>query len=141
MFRNVYRQILHQCMQGGVQFLAVEATHEALGHVVDISYQCKSCGQRATQATCPVNGTTGLTSVQRTPPPSWLPVLKAVVKVECPACRAAIDIADTIANDPQASAQERKPADEFSTGATILGCLALLVIGISAIASGKGSAT
>lgn len=139
MFGNVYRQILHQCVQGGVQFIAVEATHEILGHVVDISYQCPSCGQRATQATCPVNGTTGLTSIQRTPPPSWLPVLKAVVKVECPVCRVAIDVADTIANDPQASAQERKAAGEFSTGATILGCLALLVVGISAAVGGKGS--
>lgn len=123
--------IWHQCASGGARWLAVEAVHTALNHAVAISSPCPGCGQRLAQLACPHGDGALPAPITRTPPPSWLPIVKAVVSAECPACRLAIDISDTIANDPAATERERAVAAEFSSGMTVIGGVALLFLGLS----------
>lgn len=135
MYGLLPQQLWHQCASGGSRWLAVQTIHEALCHTVALSYPCPTCGQRVAQPTCSTGHATAAVPITRTPPPSWLPIVKAVVSAECPACGLAINISDTIANNPEASERERIAAEEFSNGVAVVGGIALLFIGLSWLAS------
>lgn len=131
MYSSIPRFMWHQCASGAVRWLALEASHAALTHVVDISSPCPGCGQRLAQLSCSNGSAMTPVPITRTAPPSWLPIVKAVVSAECPACGLVIDIANTIANDPSATEAERMAAKEFSDGVTVIGGIALFFLGLS----------
>lgn len=134
MYGHTYRSVLHQCGCGQWYSLPIEATYQTQGHLVEISYPCAVCRKRVANAICASGQTTQLLPVVRTPPPAWLPILKAVVSAECPLCGVAINLADTVANDPEASARERIAAEEFSNGVAVAGGIGLLFLGLSLLA-------
>ncbi len=134
MYSRFPQAMLHQC-GGQPQWLPVAAAYEVVGHVTAISHPCPACGRRLAQPICPTGRVTAPVRITRTPPPSWLPVLKAVVSAECPACGLVLDISDTIANDPEFSAKERAAAERFSTEVAVIGGVALAVIGLSWLVS------
>lgn len=134
MYGHLRPSLLHQCPSGGVYGLPVAATYQVLNHTVSVSYPCTLCGQRFAHTLCPTGLATTPVPITRTPPPTWLPVLKAVVSAECPACGLAINLSDTIANDPEASERERVAAEEFGNGVAVVGGIALLFVGLAWLA-------
>ncbi len=118
--------MMHQCLRGGLQWLSMAAVHEAVGHRVAISQPCPFCGQRLALHACPVGLVTTPVLVIRSKPVPWLPILKTIVSAECPACGVAIDVCDVIANDPQATPEERAAASGISAGVAVVGGIFLV---------------
>ena len=139
-YASALGSVLHVC--GGRQVWLRVAAQLLVGHdVVPLTEPCECCGQRFVQHACAGTGHAGhasLLPVVRQSPPAWLPILEATVRAACPQCGIAMDLADTIANDPAASAREQEVAAEFKKGAMALG---VVVIGLAALNWAAGDST
>ena len=122
------RTVYHLCPSANCwQLLPIIASYLVDEQNVGLTDKCPTCQQHQLEHVCQVSGQTALLPVTRQAPPPWLPILKATVTAACPTCGAAINLADTVANDPAATASERAAAATFRNGALAVGAALVAV--------------
>jgi hypothetical protein len=129
----------HTC-QSSVCWLPVAAHLIAGAQSVALTEACPECRFRYVQHFCSVTGMPSLVPVIRQAPPPWLPILEATVRATCPSCNLVMDLADTVANDPAATKQEKETAEAFKTGVLAVGVALLGVAAINWVAENPPSA-
>lgn len=128
MYWNHPLPVYHTCPStNGGQLLPIIARYLVGEQMVGLTDKCPTCQQHQLTHICPVSGQATLLPVMRQAPPSWLPILKATVTATCPTCGAVINLADTVANDPEATARERAAATTFRNGALAVGAALVAV--------------
>lgn len=140
MFTN-QSQIMHWCATGSQYFLPIVAQYQVGDMTVGLTSRCSGCGQHQVQHYCAQTRSVAVLPVVRQAPPSWFPLVKATVTATCPACGWVADLADTVANDPEATASEQEAARAFRDGALAVGGLLLAVGLVGALTKGEGSAS
>ena len=105
------------------QVVPAIASYLVNGQSARLTQKCPTCNQHQIEHVCPVSGQVTFLPVTRQAPPSWLPILQATVTAVCPTCGAVTDLANTVANDPEATERERAAAAAFRDGALVVGAL------------------
>ncbi len=122
--------LAHSC-KGMFVWLPVVEQLTFSTQTVRLSGKCQYCDQQFVEHVCPGTGERQLLPVVRQAPPAWFPILQATVRSACPACGLVMDLADTVANDPAATAQERQIAAEFKKSAVTVGAIGLALTALS----------
>jgi len=114
----------HICGTNPATLLGMELALTVGDQQAALSRPCPSCSGRNLEHWCPADGRLySLAVVRKVPPRLLLPLWKATVSAACPSCGIVIDLANTVANDAQATRQEQAAADEVKNGAMAIGSL------------------